>query len=260
MRDLLRRIVDDKRAARARRRASADWHAALDREAPPRRDFVAALRAPGTRIVAEIKRRSPSAGPLREDLDPAAVARTLEEAGAAALSVLTDGPHFGGSLADLAAARAATRLPVLRKDFLLDPEEMRESRRIGADAALVIVRILDPDRLAELLSAATEAGVIAIVEAHGERDLDRAIASSAPVIGVNSRDLDTLEVDLTRALRLGARVPRDRATIAESGIRTGDDVLAARRAGFDAVLVGEALMRGPSPAAALAALLGREAT
>ncbi len=259
MRDLLRSIVEDKRATLARRRASVEWQVALDGDPPPPRDFLGALRSPGTRIIAELKRRSPSVGPLAEDLEPATVARALEGAGAAALSVLTDGPRFGGSTADLAAARAATGLPLLRKDFLLDPREMRESRQAGADAVLLIVRILGPQQLPDLVAAAAEAGLVAVVEAHGESDLGRAIDCGAPVVGINSRDLDTLEIDLEAALRLGALVPHDRLRLAESGIRTREDVRAVERAGFDAMLVGEALMRDESPATAFARLLGEGA-
>jgi len=259
MRDLLRSIVADKRAALASRRTSEARLPRSDFDPPPPRDFLAALRSPGVQVVAEIKRRSPSAGRLREALDPAVLAPALEAAGAAALSVLTDGPRFGGSPEDLVAARAATRLPVLRKDFLLDPCEMRESRQLGADAVLLIVQILGPGQLGELVAAAAEAGLVAVVEAHGVVDLHRAIDCGAPVIGINSRDLDTLEVDLPSALRLAALVPTARVAIAESGIRTRGDALAVARSGFDAMLVGEALMREASPAAALARLLGRDA-
>jgi len=259
MRDLLRAIVADKRAALERRRGSREHAALLDGAATTPRDFCAALAAPGLAIVAEIKRRSPSAGALRLDLEPAPLARALEAAGARALSVLTEPTWFGGSAADLVATRAATCRPVLRKDFLLEPAEMRESRLLGADAVLLIVRILGPGQLDELVAAADEAALHCIVEAHDERDLERAIDSRAPVIGINSRDLDTLRVDLDGALALRTRVPRDRLVLAESGVRTPADVRAIAAGGFDAVLVGEALMRASDPAAALRELGGEAA-
>jgi len=256
MRDLLRSIVAEKRAALARRHGSRELRALLDGAPPAPRDFRATLAAPGLSIVAEIKRRSPSAGPLRADLDPGPLARALEAAGAAALSVLTEPVWFGGSPADLGAARAATRLPVLRKDFLLEPSEMRESRLLGADAVLLIARILGPSQLDELVAAATAVALACVVEAHDERDLVRAIDCRAPVIGINGRDLDTLRVDLDGALSLRARVPHDRLTLAESGVRTRADARAVAARGFDAVLVGEALMRAADPGAALRELAG----
>jgi indole-3-glycerol phosphate synthase len=252
MRDLLRSIVDAKRAARASRPGDR----LVDRTPPgPPRDFGRALDASGLAIVAEIKRRSPSAGALRTDLEPTSFARIFESAGAAALSVLTEPSFFGGSLDDLVAARQTIGLPVLRKDFLLDPSEIEESRRAGADAVLLIARILGPGQLDELAAAADEAGLTYVVEAHDERDLARAIDHPRAVIGINSRDLDTLAIDLDRALALRSSVPAGRRTLAESGVRTRAQLRRVAERGFDALLVGEALMRAADPGAALAELV-----
>ena len=246
MRDLLRSIVAGKRAALASQPRTPN------REAfGPVRDFERSLATSGLAIVAEIKRRSPSAGALCPDLEPGTVARILESAGAAALSVLTEPTWFGGSLDDLETARRATGLAVLRKDFLLDPREIDESRSRGADAVLLIARILGPGQLEELAAAAHEAGLGCVVEAHDEKDLARAIDCPHAVIGINSRDLDTLAIDLERALALRSRVPEGRLTLAESGVRTRDQACRVAQHGFDAVLVGEALMRSPDPGATL---------
>lgn len=247
MRDLLRSIVEDKRARLASRRAET-----FERQAfGPPRDFARALRTPGLAIVAEIKRRSPSAGALRMDLEPGAVARTFESAGAAGLSVLTEPCYFGGSLDDLTSARASCSLPVLRKDFLIDPSEIEESRCAGADAVLLIARILGPGQLEELAAAAVEARLAFVVEAHDERDLARAIDCPRSIIGINSRDLDTLEIDLERALALRTRVPAGRITLAESGVHTRAQARRVAESSFHGLLVGEALMRAEDPGAAL---------
>lgn len=227
------------------------------RSAPPPRDFVGALRADGeVAVVAEFKRRSPSAGELWPAADPAAVARGYRDAGAAALSVLTDARWFGGSLDDLEAAREASGLPVLRKDFLVDPVQVIEARAAGADAVLLIVRALSDSQLGELLAAAGELGAAALVEVHDEAELERAVSAGAGAIGVNARDLATLEVDLEAAHRVVSRVPPDRAAVAESGVREPEDVRRAGEAGADAVLVGSALMEGGG-GRAVAALVGQ---
>ena len=227
--------------------------------APPRRDFAAALCDPTGRltVVAEIKRRSPSKGPLAPDLDPAATAAAYEAGGAAALSVLTDGPFFGGSADDLRAARAACGLPVLRKDFTIDELQLDEARAIGADAALLIVAAIPDDgRLAGLHTRADGLGLAVLVEAHDENELDRAVAAGARIVGINARDLGTFAEDLTVAERLAARVPDGVIRVAESAIRTPGDAGRMADAGFDAVLVGEALVRAPDPVAALRDLRG----
>lgn len=224
---------------------------------PPARDLAAALRgAPSApAIIAEVKRASPSAGPIAEG-DAGTQARAYEAAGASAVSVLTEGPHFDGSLADLRAARLATSLPVLRKDFLVHPSQVIESRAVGADAVLLIAAALPALELEAMLAAAKDVGLSTLVEAHSDADLDRAVASGADVIGVNSRDLETLAVDVDAALARVARVPSDRVAVLESGIAERADVVAALEAGASAVLIGEALMRAQDAGAKLRELLG----
>lgn len=224
--------------------------------APPPRGFAAALQRPGAvACIAEIKRRSPSAGWIREGADAAEIARAYEAGGAAALSVLTDGPFFGGSLEDLRRVRAAVGVPLLRKDFTVDRYQVIEARAAGADAVLLIVSALRDVELAALLEEAARWGLDALVETHDEIEVDRALALGARVIGVNHRDLRTFKMDMTLAERLRARVPSDRVVVAESGIRTAEDVRRMRSAGVDAVLVGENLMRAADPGDGLRALL-----
>jgi indole-3-glycerol phosphate synthase len=222
-------------------------------------DFAGALLGARVSVIAEVKRASPSAGAIADpSTDAAGTATAYERGGASALSVLTEGRHFGGALEDLIAVRAATGLPILRKDFIVDAAQVTESRAAGADAILLIAAGLTDAELAELLAAAREQGMAALIETHTERELERAIGAGAGVIGVNSRDLETLEVDLGRALALMARIPEGAGVrVLESGVRTSDDVLRAADAGADAVLIGEALMRANDPAAKLRELLGR---
>jgi indole-3-glycerol phosphate synthase len=242
-------------AARAALRPLGSLHTAV-RQAPPVRPFAEALSRPGrVNVIAEHKRRSPSRGAIREDLLPADVARRYEAAGAAAISVLTDEPFFGGRLEHLVEARAAVSLPVLRKDFILDPWQVWEGRAAGADAALLIVAALTDADLAGLLAVTREAGVDALVEVHDRDELDRALSAGSRIVGVNNRDLRTLAVSLETSLALAASIPEDVVAVAESGIRAGADVRRLRDAGFDAVLVGEHLMGESDPGAALARLL-----
>jgi len=215
---------------------------------PPARGFITALR--GGTIIAEMKRRSPSGGALRDTLDPTAIARDYASAGAAALSVLTDGPDFGGSLDDMVAARAAVPIPVLRKDFTVDPVQIAEARVAGADAVLLIVAVLSDDALHECIEAARRFDVDAVVEVHDEDETRRAVSAGATCIGVNNRDLRTLGTDLSTFARLRALIPTGTVAIAESGVRNADDVRRMVGEGADAVLVGETLMRSPDPAAA----------
>lgn len=244
---ILDEILETKReeVGRLRRRRNALEERAAD--APSPRGIVRALRARGdVAVIAEFKRRSPSAGSLAEGADPAEVAARYADGGAAALSVLTDGPYFGGSLDDLAAAREATELPVLRKDFLVDPVQILEARAAGADGVLLIARALDGGRLDELLEAAGELGMDALVEVHSEEELERAVTAGARLVGVNARDLTSFAVDLALSERLVGRVPAGRTAVAESGIRGEPDVRRMAAAGADAVLVGGWLMtRGP---------------
>ena len=234
--------------------------AALEVEAarrPPARGLGRALRRPGQiACIAEFKRRSPSAGWIHEHAAVEPTVRAYAAGGASALSVLTDGPFFGGDLADLGAAAAACALPILRKDFIVDRYQIVEARAGGADALLLIVSALDDAALAELLAATRAAGLDALVEAHDEEEVARAVRAGAEIIGINNQDLRTFTVDRELAVRLRARVPADRVVVAESGIRDAADVARLRAAGVDAMLVGETLMRAPDPAAALRALVG----
>jgi indole-3-glycerol phosphate synthase len=224
---------------------------------PPARGFAAALRASDPALIAEVKRASPSAGPIDDRADPVARALAYADGGAAAISVLTEPRHFHGSLADLEAVRVSVQLPVLRKDFLVHPAQVIEARAHGADAVLLITASLTDPELASMLAAARDLGMDALVEAHSDEELDRAMASGAEVIGVNARDLESLEVDVEAALRRLQRIPDDRIGVLESGVRRRDDVQAAVRAGASAILVGEALMRADDPSAATRELILR---
>ena len=223
--------------------------AAADRAAPP--SLRLALRRKTVAVIAEVKRRSPSAGVIREDLDPVERASIYARDGAAAISVLTDGPHFGGSVEDLAAAVSSVALPVIRKDFILDEVQIVEARAAGAAAVLLIVRALADERLSALLGATRAAGMEALVEVHTAGELDRALAAGAEIVGVNSRDLDTFHIDVASAWALLDRVPADRVAVAESGMHRPEDVARAAAAGADAVLVGTALSASADPGALL---------
>ena len=218
--------------------------------------FAAALRAPGLGAVAEIKRRSPSAGDLRPDADPGALAAGYERAGAAAVSVLVD-DRFGGTWDDLRAARAAAQLPLLAKGFFSTEDDLRTARESGADAALLLLRDLEDVTCTRLLRVAEDLGLDTLVEAHDADELNRAVRLEAPVIGINARDLATFRIDRTAQLELVAAAPRDRVIVAESGIETRAQGAAAELAGADAILVGSALMRAPDPAQMLAELTSR---
>jgi indole-3-glycerol phosphate synthase len=239
--------------ALAARRAELERAAA---EAPPPVGFARALRRPTLGLVAEVKRRSPSAGSINATLDPVARAVGYASAGAAAISVLTDGPFFGGSLDDLRAVVAAVAVPVLRKDFILAEEQLLEARAAGASAALLIVRALGAARLASLARTARDLGLDTLVEVHTAAELDVAVAAGADVIGVNSRDLDTFRIDIDAAWRLLACVPSDRLAVAESGMASVADAERAAAAGADAVLVGTALSAAADPMALAAGIAG----
>lgn len=243
----------------AHRNVAAADHRSVDslldeaRSQPPTRGFVGALGAEFS-VIAEVKRRSPSRGAIDAELDPASLAADYERGGAACLSVLTDADAFGGSADDLRAARDATQLPVLRKDFTVAVNDVCDARVMGADAVLLIVAALDDRELADFHGVATELGLDILVEVHDEAELERAMTIGATVVGVNQRDLHTFQVDTERATRLAAAIPDSVVRVAESGIQGPDDARRLVEAGYDAVLVGESLVRAGDPAAAVAAL------
>jgi len=251
---ILDEIVRHKRGevAESRRRRPLDEVRALAGEAPPPRDFRSALaERPDVALIAEIKRSSPSAGLIREDFDPAAAAGAYAEGGAAAISVLTDERFFGGNLRHIAQVKAAAPMPVLRKDFVIDEYQVYEARAAEADAILLIVRILSDEQMGAYLALAHGLGMAALVETHNRGELERAVRSGAPIIGINNRDLDALTIDLAVTEALARDVPPDRLTVSESGISSRQDVERLARCGVHAVLVGETLMKsGDVPAAA----------
>lgn len=255
---LLQTIVASTRRAVAEREVLAPL-GSLRLDAAPSRPagaFASALQASGApRIIAECKRRSPSKGVLRESYDPSAIARAYEEAGAAAISVLTEPGFFDGALSHLAAVRAAVSIPILRKDFIISPYQIAEARIAGADAVLLIAAALEQPELETLLAAAAGYGLDVLVETHDEHEIDRAISAGARIVGVNSRDLHTLQVDAGVLHRLARRIPADVIAVAESGIRDGASISALRDAGYHAFLVGERFMSEADPGAALRAML-----
>jgi indole-3-glycerol phosphate synthase len=243
-------ILASTRDAVARRRETTPL-AALEPRDTPLRPFVDTLKRPGIQVIAEHKRRSPSAGAIREDLSLEDVVAAYERGGAAALSVLTEGPSFGGSLEDLHRAANASALPILRKDFTVDEYQLHESFSAGADAILLIVAALAPDELARLYAQARALGLAALVEVHDERELEAALALEPQVIGINNRDLTTLRVELETTFALAPRIPAGTAVVAESGFRSRGELERLAGAGIDAVLIGEALMRSPDLEAAV---------
>lgn len=221
---------------------------------PPARDFTGALGGPSLSVIAEIKRRSPSAGDIATDLDPTTQAKRYEAGGAAAISVLTEPRFFNGSLDDLDSVRSSVDLPVLRKDFTLDARQVYEARCHGADAVLLIVAALTTSRLDELLATASAAGCAALVEVHNAAELETAMSLDAEIIGVNNRNLTTFHTDLVVAETLAPTATLAAVSIAESGVSTVEGARRMRRAGYDAILVGEALVRSPDPARLIAEL------
>ncbi len=227
------------------------------REAPPPRDLERALRKGSeVALMAEVKRRSPGAGPIRPDLVPSELAAAYQGAGAAAISVLTDRDYFGGSMEDLAEVRASVEVPVFRKDFIIHPVQLLEARVGGADGILLIARILAEDELRDLHARALELGMVPLVEIHGGEELERALAAGARLIGVNNRNLQTFTTTLDVTLDLLPVIPQHVAVVSESGIRTSQEVETLGRAGVDGVLVGETLLRASDPGAAAAELAG----
>jgi len=258
---ILDRIVEARRESVAHRKGVLPLPAlklAVEKAAPPL-DFSAALARLGYNVIAELKKASPSRGLLRGDYQPRVLAAALAEAGAAALSVLTEEDYFQGSLGDLKEARKATQIPILRKDFIVDPWQVWETRAAGADAFLLIVAILSDGLLGELLSVGRSLNMEPLVEVHNRSELDRALAAGARIIGVNNRDLRDFTVRVETSLELIAVIPDGCIAVSESGLHTHDDLARLRSAGFDAFLVGEHLMKKADPALGLRELLGTPA-
>jgi indole-3-glycerol phosphate synthase len=258
--DILSQIVSTKRGEIARAKAAvpeAELRARLQ-DAPPPRDFFASLAAGGPiKLIAEVKKASPSRGVIRADFDPVAIAQIYEQNGASCLSVLTDEPFFQGCLDNLRQIRAAVPLPLLRKDFILDSYQLLEARVAGADAVLLIAECLDDCHLRKLHNEAVALGMVPLVELYEPANLPRVIEAGATLVGVNNRDLKTFAVDLGRCLRLRDQVPLDAVFVAESGIHSRADVLRLEAAGVDAMLVGESLIKEPDIGAAVRRLLGK---
>jgi len=256
----LERIVDATRREVAQRREAVPL-ATLEQQLVARGDdrpFTEALVHPGISVIAEHKRRSPSAGAIREGATVAEIVCAYERAGAAALSILTEGPHFGGSLDDLREARAATRLPILRKDFVVDHYQLFESAAVGADAILLIVAALGPRQLQRLHQEALALDLDVLVEVHDAEELEVALELDADVIGINNRDLTDFTVDVARTFELLSDIPAGKTVVSESGIGARDQLDELERVGVDAVLVGEALMRADDVEAACRALTGHD--
>jgi indole-3-glycerol phosphate synthase len=256
--DLLKAIVaaTRTRVATARARVTSDTLERAISVAPPTRGFRRRLAAPGRNVIAECKRRSPSRGVLRRAYDPAAIASSYESAGAAAISVLTEPSFFDGALSHLENVRRAVTLPVLRKDFTVDPYQLIEARAAGADAALLIVAALDAGTLRTLQRSARDLDLDVLVEVHDERELETAVAAGADLIGVNNRSLRTLELSVDTSFRLAGLMPPDVVAVAESGLKTTDDLDRLQAAGYRAFLVGERFMTAADPGEALRSLVG----
>jgi indole-3-glycerol phosphate synthase len=264
MSDVLARIIAGKREEVARARQARPWGDVerVASEATPPRGFIAALeraaQAGRFGLIAEIKKASPSAGLIRPDFDPAALARAYARGGATCLSVLTDGPDFKGEAAHLTAARDACTLPVLRKDFMIDPYQVVEARGMGADCILLIVAALGDSEARELEATAHGRGMDVLVEVHNREELERALRFRTRLIGINNRDLKTLKTDIETTERLAALVPKEKRLVSESGLATPDDLVRMHRAGVSCFLIGEALMRQPDVAAATTKILSKE--
>ncbi|HUO34872.1 MAG TPA: indole-3-glycerol phosphate synthase TrpC [Candidatus Acidoferrum sp.] len=256
--NILERIVEARRESVAHRKRVLPEVAlkiAVEKKAPPARDFAGALSRDGVNIIAELKKASPSLGLIREDYDPPSLAALLEGAGAAVLSVLTEEDFFRGSLSHLKEAAQVTSIPILRKDFIIDPWQVWEARAAGADAILLIVAILDDELLRELLELGRSLRMESLVEVHSHAEVERAVSAGARIIGVNNRDLRNFQVRLETSLELVESIPEDCLAVSESGIHNAGHIARLRGAGFDAFLIGERLMKQADPAGALRDLL-----
>lgn len=256
---ILDRIVDARRVSVAHRKRVLPEVAlkiAVEKKAPPVRDFAAALSRDALNVIAELKKASPSLGLIREEYAPSALADQLQNAGAAALSVLTEEDFFSGSLADLKDARKVAQIPVLRKDFIIDPWQVWEARAAGADSFLLIAAVLRDELLSELLQLGRSLKMEPLVEVHSRAELDRVLGLGARIIGVNNRDLRNFEVHLETSIELVETIPEDCVAVSESGLRKHDDLARLRGAGFDAFLIGEHLMKSADPGATLRTFLG----
>lgn len=246
-------LKDDKQ------RMSLDTVRRKTRDLAPTRDFCTALSTPNcVHLIAEVKKKSPSKGIIREDFDPVSIARTYAENGASAISVLTDREFFAGELAYLSAIRGAVRLPLLRKDFTIDPYHIYQARLAGADAVLLIVSILTLTQLREFIEIARSLGLASLVEVHTEAELELALTAGAEIVGINNRDLKTFHTDIGTTFRLRDSIPTDKVVVSESGINTHRDVMKLKEAGINAILVGESLMRSPNIGDKVRELLGNE--
>ena len=256
--NILERIVEARRESVAHRKRvlpEAALRMAVEKKVAAPRDFPSALTRPGVRIIAEMKKASPSCGVIRSDFAPALLAADLEKAGATALSVLTEEDFFSGSLVDLKEASRVTSIPILRKDFILDPWQVWETRAAGADSFLLIAAVLDDETFRALLALGRSLKMEPLVEVHTHEELDRVLSAGAQIIGVNNRDLQDFSVHLKTSLELVQAIPQDCIAVSESGLRTREDLVRLSQAGFDAFLIGERLMQQDDPGHALRALL-----
>jgi indole-3-glycerol phosphate synthase len=256
--NILERIVGARRESVTHRKRvlpEAALRMAVEKKVAPPRDFPSALAGPGVRIIAELKKASPSRGVIRPDFAPTVLAADFEQAGAAALSVLTEEDFFSGSLADLKEASRVTKIPILRKDFILDPWQVWETRASGADSFLLIAAVLDDESLRALLALGRSLKMEPLVEVHSREELERVLSAGAQIIGVNNRDLQDFSVHLKTSLALVQAIPDDCIAISESGLRAREDLVRLSQAGFDAFLIGEHLMQQGDPGQALRALL-----
>jgi indole-3-glycerol phosphate synthase len=257
--NILDRIVEARRESVSRRKRvlpEAALRMAVDKKVPPPRGFASALTGPGIRVIAELKKASPSRGLIRTEFAPASLAASLEEAGAAALSVLTEEDFFSGSLADLKEASRVTKIPILRKDFIIDSWQVWEARAAGADSFLLIAAVLEEGLLRELLALGRSLKMEPLVEVHSGPELDRVLVAGAQIIGVNNRDLQDFSVRLKTSLDLIHEIPDECTAVSESGLSTREGIDRLRNGGFDAFLIGEHLMQQDDPAQALIALIG----